>query len=41
VADLKVIPVIDILNGAVVHAVKGERSQYLPFKVFFAIPPFP
>ncbi len=31
-ADLKVIPVIDILNGLVVHAVKGERSQYKPLQ---------
>lgn len=29
---LKVIPVIDILNGVVVHAVKGLRSQYQPLK---------
>ena len=28
VSSLKVIPVIDILNGVVVHAVKGERSNY-------------
>lgn len=27
---MKVIPVIDILNGKVVHAVKGNRSQYKP-----------
>ena len=25
---MKVIPVIDILNGVVVHAVKGKRSEY-------------
>jgi phosphoribosylformimino-5-aminoimidazole carboxamide ribotide isomerase len=29
---LKVIPVIDILNGVVVHAVKGERSEYQPLQ---------
>ncbi len=29
---MKVIPVIDILNGAVVHAVKGRRSQYKPLE---------
>jgi HisA/HisF family protein len=29
---LKVIPVIDILNGVVVHAVKGKRSEYRPLK---------
>ena len=29
---LKVIPVIDILNGVVVHAVRGRRSEYQPLK---------
>jgi phosphoribosylformimino-5-aminoimidazole carboxamide ribotide isomerase len=29
---LKVVPVIDILNGMVVHAVKGEREKYSPLK---------
>jgi phosphoribosylformimino-5-aminoimidazole carboxamide ribotide isomerase len=29
---LKVIPVIDILNGKVVHAVKGKRSEYQPLQ---------
>ncbi len=29
---LKVIPVIDILNGKVVHAVGGKRSQYKPIE---------
>jgi phosphoribosylformimino-5-aminoimidazole carboxamide ribotide isomerase len=29
---LKVVPVIDILNGAVVHAVKGRRSEYKPLE---------
>jgi phosphoribosylformimino-5-aminoimidazole carboxamide ribotide isomerase len=32
VFPLKVIPVIDVLNGVVVHAVKGERSCYQPLK---------
>ena len=27
---LKVIPVIDVLNGKVVHAVKGKRNEYQP-----------
>jgi phosphoribosylformimino-5-aminoimidazole carboxamide ribotide isomerase len=27
---MKVIPVIDILNGLVVHAVKGKRKEYKP-----------
>jgi HisA/HisF family protein len=30
VQDLKVIPVIDILNGEVVHAVRGKRKEYKP-----------
>lgn len=29
---LKVIPVIDILNGITVHAVRGQRSQYQPLQ---------
>jgi phosphoribosylformimino-5-aminoimidazole carboxamide ribotide isomerase len=29
---LKVIPVIDILNGKAVHAVKGMRNQYQPLQ---------
>jgi phosphoribosylformimino-5-aminoimidazole carboxamide ribotide isomerase len=29
---LKVIPVIDILNGIVVHAVRGRRKEYQPLK---------
>lgn len=27
---MKVVPVIDILNGVVVHAVKGKRQEYQP-----------
>jgi phosphoribosylformimino-5-aminoimidazole carboxamide ribotide isomerase len=30
--DLKVIPVIDILNGIVVHAVRGKRNEYQPLQ---------
>jgi phosphoribosylformimino-5-aminoimidazole carboxamide ribotide isomerase len=30
--DLKVIPVIDILNGVVVHAVRGKRREYKPIQ---------
>ena len=30
--DLKVIPVIDILNGLVVHAVLGKRQEYQPLQ---------
>jgi phosphoribosylformimino-5-aminoimidazole carboxamide ribotide isomerase len=29
---LKVIPVVDILNGIVVHAVKGKRKEYQPLQ---------
>ena len=29
---LKIIPVIDILNGVAVHAVRGRRQEYLPLK---------
>jgi phosphoribosylformimino-5-aminoimidazole carboxamide ribotide isomerase len=29
---LKIIPVIDILNGTVVHAIKGQRNTYQPLK---------
>jgi phosphoribosylformimino-5-aminoimidazole carboxamide ribotide isomerase len=29
---LKVIPVIDILNGVAVHAVRGKRKEYMPLK---------
>jgi phosphoribosylformimino-5-aminoimidazole carboxamide ribotide isomerase len=29
---LKIIPVIDILGGVAVHAVKGRRSEYQPLK---------
>jgi phosphoribosylformimino-5-aminoimidazole carboxamide ribotide isomerase len=30
--SLKVVPVIDILNGVAVHAVKGRRSEYKPLQ---------
>ena len=30
--NLKVIPVVDILNGKVVHAIKGKRSEYKPLQ---------
>ena len=29
---MKVIPVIDILNGVAVHAVRGQRKEYKPLK---------
>jgi phosphoribosylformimino-5-aminoimidazole carboxamide ribotide isomerase len=29
---LKVVPVIDILNGVVVHAVRGKRNEYQPLQ---------
>jgi phosphoribosylformimino-5-aminoimidazole carboxamide ribotide isomerase len=30
--SLKVIPVIDVLNGIVVHAVRGKRQEYQPLQ---------
>jgi phosphoribosylformimino-5-aminoimidazole carboxamide ribotide isomerase len=32
VVYLKVIPVVDVLDGVAVHAVKGKRSEYKPIK---------
>jgi phosphoribosylformimino-5-aminoimidazole carboxamide ribotide isomerase len=29
---MHIIPVLDILNGVVVHAIKGQRSQYQPLQ---------
>jgi phosphoribosylformimino-5-aminoimidazole carboxamide ribotide isomerase len=29
---MKIIPVIDVLNGIAVHGIKGERKQYHPLK---------
>ena len=29
---MKIIPVIDILNGRVVHAIKGQRHNYQPLE---------
>jgi phosphoribosylformimino-5-aminoimidazole carboxamide ribotide isomerase len=29
---MKVIPVIDVLNGVAVHGIRGEREQYQPMK---------
>jgi phosphoribosylformimino-5-aminoimidazole carboxamide ribotide isomerase len=31
---MKIVPVIDILDGRVVHAIKGERHTYKPLKSF-------
>ncbi len=33
---MKIIPVIDLLNGKVVHAVRGEREKYMPVKSILA-----
>ena len=38
---MKVIPVIDVLNGVVVHAVKGERKYYKPLKSVLSVAPGP
>jgi phosphoribosylformimino-5-aminoimidazole carboxamide ribotide isomerase len=32
VSSLKIIPVIDVLNGTAVHAIRGERKQYQPLR---------
>lgn len=39
---MKIIPVIDILNGVAVHGVRGERKKYKPLKsiLFKSINPF-
>jgi len=29
---LKIVPVIDVLNGAAVHAIRGERKHYRPLR---------
>jgi phosphoribosylformimino-5-aminoimidazole carboxamide ribotide isomerase len=29
---IEIIPVMDVLNGIVVHAVRGEREKYKPIK---------
>jgi len=29
---MKIIPVIDVLNGIAVHGVRGERKRYQPLK---------
>jgi phosphoribosylformimino-5-aminoimidazole carboxamide ribotide isomerase len=29
---LKIVPVIDVLNGIAVHAIRGERRRYLPLR---------
>ncbi len=31
---MKIIPVIDVLNGIAVHGIRGEREQYQPLKSF-------
>jgi phosphoribosylformimino-5-aminoimidazole carboxamide ribotide isomerase len=33
-SNLKVVPVLDVLNGVAVHAVRGEREKYSPLKSF-------
>ncbi len=38
---LKVIPVIDVLNGIAVHAVRGERKNYQPLKSLLSVSPNP
>jgi phosphoribosylformimino-5-aminoimidazole carboxamide ribotide isomerase len=38
---MEIIPVIDILNGIVVHAVRGEREKYKPIKSILSTSPNP
>ncbi|MFH1328688.1 MAG: HisA/HisF-related TIM barrel protein [Candidatus Bathyarchaeota archaeon] len=38
---MKIIPVIDILNGTVVHATKGRRKEYRPLKSILCTSPNP
>jgi phosphoribosylformimino-5-aminoimidazole carboxamide ribotide isomerase len=38
---MRIIPVIDLLGGQVVHAVKGERQHYLPVKSVLCSTPDP
>ncbi len=38
---MKVIPVIDILNGTAVHAVRGKRNEYQPLKSILCSSPDP
>ncbi len=38
---MEIIPVIDILDGKVVHAVKGERNKYRPVKSILTKSPHP
>ncbi|RLG92062.1 MAG: HisA/HisF family protein [Candidatus Hecatellales archaeon] len=38
---MKIIPVMDVLGGVVVHAVKGERSNYKPLKSLLCSNPNP
>jgi phosphoribosylformimino-5-aminoimidazole carboxamide ribotide isomerase len=38
---LKIIPVIDVLNGIVVHAVRGRRKEYQPLKSILCAPTDP
>jgi phosphoribosylformimino-5-aminoimidazole carboxamide ribotide isomerase len=38
---MRLIPVIDLLNSQAVHAVKGDRSKYLPIRSVFCDKPDP
>jgi len=39
--DFKILPVLDILNGVIVHAVKGQRKDYKPLESFLFKKPDP
>jgi phosphoribosylformimino-5-aminoimidazole carboxamide ribotide isomerase len=38
---LKIIPVLDILDGVAVHAIRGVRKQYKPLKSIISVSPDP
>ncbi|MGP3667928.1 MAG: HisA/HisF-related TIM barrel protein [Candidatus Bathyarchaeota archaeon] len=38
---MEIIPVMDVLNGVVIHAIKGEREKYKPVKSMLCTSPKP
>ncbi len=38
---MQLIPVLDLKNGKIVHAVGGQRARYRPLETVFRIPPTP
>ena len=39
--DFKILPVLDLLNGVIVHAVEGERKNYKPLESYLFKKPEP